>query len=74
MILSNAPLFIDKLEFIEDSIFVMGCDTLIRIVDQKYYKEDNDLYKILSKFEEKNCLFEVFPRYDPILEKVIGLQ
>lgn len=44
--LSKAPRFIDKLEFLleygKSVTFVMGADTLIRVIDPKYYKDPSD--------------------------------
>jgi hypothetical protein len=35
--LTNAPLFITKAELFPRSIFLIGYDTYVRIIDEKYY-------------------------------------
>ena len=53
---------------------MLGNDTLVRIMDLKYYGDsEKDLESIVSKFEEANCRFETFPRYDKGLERVLKI-
>lgn len=37
VLITNKPLFVQKNKFIKDSFFLIGADTLSRLVDTKYY-------------------------------------
>lgn len=51
---SLSPRFVDKVKFYGPTTFLMGSDTLARIVDPKYYKDFDSTIAELSK-----CNFEI---------------
>lgn len=65
VVLTNSPLFLDKLELFPEATFLIGVDTLTRICDPKYY--NNSAVKVLSgltaSMREKSLPFLVFPRF-----------
>ena len=51
MALTNAPLFSDKAPLFRESVFVIGYDTYIRVVDLKYYSHCKEtLSRVLDGF------------------------
>jgi len=61
--LTDAPTFIEKARLLPGSTFLIGVDTLARIVDCDYYEKSHR--KMLSTFEEIDnlqCRFMVFGR------------
>lgn len=40
LVFSNAPTFAEKAEIFPNATFLVGCDTLLRIADPKYYGDD----------------------------------
>ena len=68
--ISNKGLFLDKLDYIESSDFLIGVDTMKRIIDIKYYNDcEKNLENFLEKFIVKKCEYLTFPRYDINLKK-----
>lgn len=62
-LLTRAPLFRDKAEMFPDSIFVVGYDTAVRILDPKYYGgTDLDMGMDLQCIRSKECRFMVAGR------------
>ena len=52
LVVTRKPKYFDKAELIQDSCFAVGYDTLIRIIDVKYYDHDFDhLYDSLKKLK-----------------------
>ena len=75
LVISNKGLFLDKLEYLEESDFLIGTDTLKRIIDIKYYDHsEKKLENCLEKFIDKKCQFLTFPRYDINLKKFFSLK
>lgn len=63
LVLTNAPLVVQKARLFPNSIFVCGVDSWVRIRDIKYY--DNDPVKtalVLAEIKNLGCTFMVFPR------------
>jgi len=60
--LTNAPLFLQKVNLFPNSTFIVGADTIKRIFDAKYYNGSADTPTILRHFKEKNVRFMVFHR------------
>ena len=58
VVLTNAPLFIDKSLLFPGATFVVGFDTACRIVDPKYA----DLDAVMTTFEANETTFMVFGR------------
>ena len=64
LLITNAPLFADKLDFFENVIVLCGADTYRRIIDLKYYEMDeNRLLSFLEKVKKNDSRFVVIPRY-----------
>ncbi len=63
LILSRAPLFSDKARLFKNSIFVVGADTALRLVNLKYYNDDEAEFKAAFEFlREHNASFLVAGR------------
>ena len=63
LIYTNAPTFIEKARLFPESCFILGVDTLLRIINKKYY--DNDEALLASSIEEiyeLGCKMLVFGR------------
>lgn len=61
LIITNSPTFKEKSSLFKKSIFVVGYDTALRLLDKKYYPyEINDAYNEIKKNE---CSFLVTGRY-----------
>lgn len=52
LIISKSSLFLDKLYFIRNSIFIVGGDTFLRVLDKKYYKDDEQYNNLINSFEK----------------------
>ncbi|KAF1325649.1 Sodium/potassium-transporting atpase subunit alpha-2, partial [Globisporangium splendens] len=65
VLVTNATLFSQKASVLKGCAFVIGADTAVRIVDKKYY--DNDEYKMaltLQQIARNECFFVVAGRMD----------
>lgn len=71
--LTNAPLFADKAMIFPKSRFIIGTDTLNRLFNNYYYREDENKFSLLAQFKKLNTLFVVFQRKDiePIIDEDI---
>ena len=61
-VLTNAPTFADKVQIFNDSTFILGMDTLIRIFDKKFYNSKEIFHGTLEEFNTSNARFLVFGR------------
>lgn len=61
LLLSRAPRFIDKAQFMPGSTFVLGYDTAIRLLDRKYYVNGN-IDDMFRQFANTGCSFLVAGR------------
>jgi nicotinic acid mononucleotide adenylyltransferase len=65
VVLTRAPLFTMKSELFPDSTFIVGHDTAIRLVQEKYYGgSDAEMLKQFAMLENKGCNFLVAGRLD----------
>ena len=55
LVVTNSAKFEEKSNIFKKSIFVIGYDTALRLVDDKYY--DDDFRKSLKIIEKNNCSF-----------------
>ncbi|KAF1327238.1 Sodium/potassium-transporting atpase subunit alpha-2, partial [Globisporangium splendens] len=65
VLVTNATLFSQKASVLKGCAFVIGADTAVRIVDKKYY--DNDEHKMaltLQQIARNECFFVVAGRMD----------
>ena len=61
--LTQTPTFAEKSRLFPNSVFLVGADTLFRIVDQRYYGNDpNALDAAIREVTANNCRFLVFGR------------
>ena len=61
LIITNSPTFTEKSSIFKKSIFVVGYDTALRLIDKKYYSYNiNDAYNEIKK---NGCSFLVTGRY-----------
>ena len=61
LILTRAPRFIDKAALMPGSTFVLGYDTVVRLLNPKYYP-DGDVSGSLAQIAQHNCRFIVAGR------------
>ena len=61
LVVTNSAKFEEKSNIFKNSIFVIGYDTALRLVDDKYY--DDDFRKSLKIIEKNNCSFLVSGRF-----------
>ena len=59
VLLSQAGLFKDKLQFIRDGVFVMGVDTFRRVFDLKYYNGQEELDNFCRLMQENGMKIAV---------------
>ena len=64
MYLTNAPLFADKAILFPNSRFIIGSDTLNRLFNEDYYRENEEKYTLIEHFKKFNARFVVFQRKD----------
>jgi len=63
VILTCAPLFVEKSSIFKNSTFIIGNDTALRLVDPKYYDNNvQDMYTSLQKVKDNQCNFLVAGR------------
>jgi nicotinic acid mononucleotide adenylyltransferase len=61
--ITRAPLFLKKAELIPGSVFLVGIDTAMRLVDPKYYNDSQEqMIQALITFKSLNCKFLVAGR------------
>ena len=61
LVVTNSEKFEEKSKIFKESIFVIGYDTALRLVDNKYYNDD--FKKSLKIIEKNNCSFLVSGRF-----------
>ena len=61
-VMTNAPSFSEKSEIFQNSTFIIGMDTMLRIFDERYYKSIEDMENSLNSFVANNSQFMVFGR------------
>ena len=61
LVVTNSAKFEEKSKIFKKSIFVIGYDTALRLVDDKYYNDD--FKKSLKIIEKNNCSFLVSGRF-----------
>ena len=66
LLLTAEPRFADKVAWVRESVFVLGADTLARLVDPGFYAGDRDgLPGALARIRGSGCRFLVAARLDP---------
>jgi hypothetical protein len=64
--LTRAPLFTDKAKILPGRVFVIGVDTMLRLVDARYYGgNETKMREALEEIERCGCRFLVAGRKDP---------
>jgi|TARA_B100001094_G_scaffold227808_1_gene222336 nicotinic acid mononucleotide adenylyltransferase len=61
-VLTKAGKFTDKAALFPNSVFIIGADTLTRILDEKFYLNRQDMLNQLDLFNSHNINFLVFGR------------
>ena len=61
-VLTKAGKFTDKASLFPNSVFIIGADTLTRILDEKFYLNRQDMLNQLDLFNSHNINFLVFGR------------
>jgi hypothetical protein len=62
VVLSRAALFVEKARLFPGSVFVVGYDTAIRLVNPRYYGGEAGLHEALDAIEAAGCRFLVAGR------------
>lgn len=61
-VLTKAGKFSEKSKMFPNSTFIIGADTLVRIMDERFYESRKEMLKELEIFNENNNYFLVFGR------------
>jgi len=69
--LTSAGRFSEKAEMFPNSVFIIGADTLLRVFDEKFYKNHKDMMDHIQRFNDHNINFLVFGR--KVNQKFISL-
>lgn len=65
VMVTNTPFFLQKAQMQRDALFIIGADTAVRIVDKKYYNDDeHEMVTTLYQIAERGCRFIVAGRFD----------
>jgi len=62
IILSQAPLFVDKASLYEKPTFLVGTDTIQRIDDQRFYEDFNHYSNSITRLVSSGSKFRVYQR------------
>ena len=66
LLLTADPRFADKVGWVRESVFVLGADTLARLVDSRFYSCDRgSMLDAFGRIRESGCRFLVAARLDP---------
>ncbi|WP_305065467.1 hypothetical protein [Methanococcoides sp.] len=68
VLLTVAPLFIQKVNLFENATFIIGADTANRLFKTRYYRNEEDMRDMLKNFRIRNTHFLVFQRKGVDLE------
>lgn len=60
--LTKAPTFAEKAMLFPGTTFLVGADTLQRLLDQKYYRSQDDFEQAMQQIAEQGCRFLAFGR------------
>ena len=61
-VLTKHGRFSEKAELFPNSVFIIGADTLVRIMNEKFYLNRKDMLEHLERFNDHNINFLVFGR------------
>ena len=64
IIITNSSKFIDKVKIFPNTCFVVGYDTVVRILDESYLSDNETLDEFLNMVSSRNCFFIVAGRVD----------
>ena len=71
VLLTAEPRFADKVRCIRESVFVLGADTLARLVDPRFYARDRGgMREAFIRIRESGCRFLIAARLDPSIGRV----
>lgn len=71
--LTAAPTFVEKAELFPEAVFVVGIDTLLRIAEPRYYRDDPAARDAaMARIEALDCRFLVFGRMEQ--QRFLGLE
>jgi len=62
VLLTVAPLFVQKVNLFENATFIIGADTANRLFKTRYYRNEEDMRDMLEHFRNRNTHFLVFQR------------
>lgn len=68
VLLTVAPLFVQKVNLFENATFIIGADTANRLFKTRYYRNEEDMGDMLEHFRNINTHFLVFQRKGVDLE------
>jgi nicotinamide mononucleotide (NMN) deamidase PncC len=64
VVLTRAPLFTTKSDLFPESTFVVGYDTAIRLVQERYYGSEAEMVRQFATLVQRGCSFLVAGRFD----------
>jgi hypothetical protein len=59
LVISRAPMFVDKATMLPNHVFIVGHDTATRLVDPRYYGGYSNMMKALVSISQRGCSFLV---------------
>ena len=74
VLLTALPRFADKVRWVRETMFVLGADTLARLVDPRFYARDRGgMLDAFARIRESGCRFLVAARLDSSSGRVLTL-
>lgn len=75
VLVTTASLFGQKAELLHDCVFAIGADTAVRLVDRKYYEQDElRMALALQRIAGRGCSFVVAGRFDRSLQRFVSAE
>jgi hypothetical protein len=62
VVLSRAPRFVEKARVFPESLFAIGWDTFVRLLDARYYDDTAEILNALAEIRDLGCRFLVAGR------------
>lgn len=64
VVLTRAPLFVQKAELFPGAVMIVGADTAERIVQSRFYRDESDMIQSLETIRKRQCRFLVAGRLE----------
>jgi len=72
LVTNGLPTFVSKAQVLPDTVFVIGFDTAVRLMLEKYYGGSHQsMVNALRNIHEQHCTFLVAGRVDPVAKRFV---